>query len=669
MKAAVQRFPGFEDLNVLPRQDHYLALLDFADVKSLTAWTDSKERHALLERLHLEDGEQPQLEVRRCNSVVELESPTLTASLPPKWKLLLVNLACELPTNLVHAKLDTLAHLRVLCNGSMFFAILGLLLLTVPWLVYAPIALLTRLSHMQAWINAPRAGHQSEPMRTLDEGLRIFQPSRDEDLINRLAMMERRAHALRHELEHIDVERAPEIRATDNVQPSVDDFMKAGALTKGRTAAARDNTAKMKSAPKRGRSRGRPLKRRQQARNGNPPLTGRIRHHMSRRNLKMHEILQEPLLGSEITDKDDQEDTDMRDLKSKYAPVDVQSLVASDVIEAIGHDADRTSADNVLSEQEEARVSGTKEDGSKGSTTSVPNSVQWPEDKEDASSTSAPVSDDECHITPRCHDHFDNQVAADQDDEGDTRLSESKNVTVAILHTVRWHCRARFLRFMVKFRETMEHIPGYVSLNVIAEPVAHSMDDPKFTLLYKFQSWEALEDWECSQERRSLLIELNKLLNDKPRWHVEEESALVETAGEVHDALTALWATAGRAAPPIWKVVLLSMTAKEMVLLPLNLHLAPHFAELGICVALKTVLVSLVGAVLVVYVTVPLVKLPFNHWLNDPCRRPSHNAGIFAKILDGGLPSNKARLWILLLYAMPMLALTQTSMASNVQLL
>eukprot|EP00762_Andalucia_godoyi_P003048 ANDGO_04110.mRNA.1 hypothetical protein len=246
------------------------------------------------------------------------------------------------------------------------------------------------------------------------------------------------------------------------------------------------------------------------------------------------------------------------------------------------------------------------------------------------------------------------------------------SVTIVSNHPVAWEFTEAFEDLMRHCEEQMRVFPGFISLDLIHtngslesldDDHSHrsvddldqnslgedgSGDESEYVLIYRFDSYDALDVWLRSEQRRTILQSMKPMLAGRSRIQVQQ-------AEVVHDAFSSLFGDRhnqlqGRP-PPIWKSVVLSVFSVFFALWPLAVYLLPATSSSSndvLAHKFVSALVLIAAAVpFLVYVTSPFMNMLFFQWLITP--RP-----VFAsepwKSLDQGLPSAWHQLALSILY-------------------
>eukprot|EP00762_Andalucia_godoyi_P002807 ANDGO_04485.mRNA.1 hypothetical protein len=224
-----------------------------------------------------------------------------------------------------------------------------------------------------------------------------------------------------------------------------------------------------------------------------------------------------------------------------------------------------------------------------------------------------------------------------------------RTVTVAARHHVRWEFTEDFYELIREMTDFMKKKPGFVGLDIV-QPKESSSDIPELdvadedefvddhevlVVIYRFDSYDHLEQWLQSDERLEIVRKLEPLLAKRPVFHVEQQNV-------VHDAFSSLFAdygnaTAGSRPPPIWKTLVLSIISGFFAIWPISLRFTPALISWGVT---NSLVVSLIALVLFtfcfVYIVTPFFSMLFYHWLQIPRPIPTSQPW---KALDTGFAS------------------------------
>lgn len=252
-----------------------------------------------------------------------------------------------------------------------------------------------------------------------------------------------------------------------------------------------------------------------------------------------------------------------------------------------------------------------------------------------------------------CADVEPEAVSQERDDQ-----CEAVPITVAIHYIVRWECKDEFTQEIEKTHVAMQEMPGFLSLHMLHDRCQSSspLNDPQYTVLFKFAGREPLEHWEKSDARNRCMNELERTLREKPNFVVEKGAIFHHTNSMLHDAMTSLYTSAGSRPPPLWKVTIMTMLALQACVWSINSNLNAPFSKTDVPLWGYVLITTFLSVSSNAYLAVPVLTLFFRHWLNDDTHRnpAGTSASCVHKLLDSGFPSWYGRLFLFLVYAVPL---------------
>lgn len=199
---------------------------------------------------------------------------------------------------------------------------------------------------------------------------------------------------------------------------------------------------------------------------------------------------------------------------------------------------------------------------------------------------------------------------------------KEKPVAITIHHRVRWECVEDFRQWQLDIIKTMSEYKGYVSSRLIEPSESETSDDllNMYSIIFKFDKLENLEQWMISSDRARHLTELQPLLAAP-----DEVSASRDR--QLPDAFTDVFVKQGNGVPakppPKWKVVVLTVMALFLTLWPLSVCMPRHFARWELSNKYGAMAVTTGITVFVnMYASAPFLTNLFGHWLRVP--RPAY---------------------------------------------
>lgn len=175
---------------------------------------------------------------------------------------------------------------------------------------------------------------------------------------------------------------------------------------------------------------------------------------------------------------------------------------------------------------------------------------------------------------------------------------EGDPVTVVVRHRVKRGREAEFENWLRGITAAMRRFEGQQGYNVVRPAGAGS---PEYLVFFRFDTFEHLESWETSEERRQWLEQLAELSSDAP-------------TRERHTGLE-VWFTppVGASQPPRWKSVIVTLLAIYPLISLVQVLIVPLTSDWPIL--LRTLFTSSLLVCVMTYAVMPIMTRIFSRWL------------------------------------------------------
>jgi uncharacterized protein len=176
--------------------------------------------------------------------------------------------------------------------------------------------------------------------------------------------------------------------------------------------------------------------------------------------------------------------------------------------------------------------------------------------------------------------------------------TQSDAVTVVVRHRVKPGRETEFEEWLRGITSSMLKFEGQQGYNVV-RPAGKRRRE--YLVFYRFSSYEHLEKWEHSAERRAWLEQLEPLTAHAP-------------TRERHTGLE-VWFTppTGYEQPPRWKMVIVTLMAIYPLISLVQLFLVPLLPDWPVMV--RTMVTSGLLVCVMTYLVMPLMTRAFGRWL------------------------------------------------------
>lgn len=174
-------------------------------------------------------------------------------------------------------------------------------------------------------------------------------------------------------------------------------------------------------------------------------------------------------------------------------------------------------------------------------------------------------------------------------------------VTVVVRHRVRPGKEAAFEEWLRGISREALRFEGCLGFNVVrpSDPAR-----PEYVVFFRFDTFEHLEKWEASETRRVWLERIEPLVLQAP-------------ARERHTGMEVWFSPpAGRAPPPRWKMIPITLLAVFPLISLVQVTLVPLLANWP--VLLRTLTTSALFVCLMTYLVMPPMTRLFSRWLYGP---------------------------------------------------
>ena len=178
-----------------------------------------------------------------------------------------------------------------------------------------------------------------------------------------------------------------------------------------------------------------------------------------------------------------------------------------------------------------------------------------------------------------------------------------RSATVVITHRVTPDHEAGYEDWLRRIVPVAKSYPGHLGVQVI-RPIRGA--PPTYTVIIRFDTAEHLHGWTGSPDRQRLIAEVRPLLADDDRFHVLSGLDFWFTPEGTHVRL-----------PTRWKQCLVTWSAIFPLVLGVTLAAIPAMRAIGLGdnLPLRTLLVTGVVIVLMVYVVMPPYTKLVHRWL------------------------------------------------------
>lgn len=177
----------------------------------------------------------------------------------------------------------------------------------------------------------------------------------------------------------------------------------------------------------------------------------------------------------------------------------------------------------------------------------------------------------------------------------------SRIVTAIIGHEIRPGSEPQYDAWSNDIRRASERFPGYLSTDVIRPVMGHH----RYTIILRFEDFEALTGWMESDVRRSLLKRVEPILQDGPRY-------------DIRTGIDFLFDPPGAVKHPVpWKQFLITWSAIFPLTIVVPWLLQPLFENVPLLGSLlpNKALVAACIVFLMVYVLMPPYTRALSKWL------------------------------------------------------
>lgn len=170
-------------------------------------------------------------------------------------------------------------------------------------------------------------------------------------------------------------------------------------------------------------------------------------------------------------------------------------------------------------------------------------------------------------------------------------------VTIVVRHLVKQGREAAFEEWLRGITAAMLQFEGQEGYSVVRPS---GKMQPEYLVFFRFDSFENLEKWESSAERRAWLDRLESFSSREP-------------VRERHTGLEVWFSPPSGLSLPRWKMVIVTLLAIYPLISLVQLLLVPVLPDLPVLV--RTLITSTLLVFLMTYVVMPVMTQLFSSWL------------------------------------------------------
>ena len=199
-------------------------------------------------------------------------------------------------------------------------------------------------------------------------------------------------------------------------------------------------------------------------------------------------------------------------------------------------------------------------------------------------------------LTPWCTAHHPAEVGRDTKAMEGTR-TENGPLTVVVTWRVRQGREEAFEAWRREISAAALGFPGHMGVNVILPRDG----EREYVVIFRFDTYEHLRDWQESDIRRQLLLKAEKLVENEPSYRMESGLEY--------------WFTPNGASapPPTWKMAVVTVLAVWPVSILVPWLLNPFMQKLSM--PLQALLVAVGIVVLLTWAVMPVLVRILSPWL------------------------------------------------------